>query len=142
MKRVLSIALLLSAAELSAMTHEEAEQKLTAAHARVAEVQKRLEECRASVDNGHELTKSIEGKHEYRKDMAARKAQVRQQIARHKKIMTTELNEANAHLQKAIEEVGRHHQIISDGETYKVVRTETAALEPIRSAKPLRARSN
>lgn len=141
MKRVLTIALLLSAAELSAMTFEEAEQRLATAHAKVAAVQKRIDESRSSADSSHNLTKSIEGKHEYRKDMAARKGQVRQAIARHNKIIETELKEANAHLQEAIKEVGRFHQIVSDGDVYKVVRSETKALEPIRSAKPSRASS-
>lgn len=141
MKRVLTIALLLSAAELSAMPYEEAEQRLATAHAKVAAVQKRIEESRSSADSSHNLTKSIDGKHEYRKDMAARKAQVRQAIVRHNKLIETELKEANAHLQEAIKEVGRFHQIVSDGDVYKVVRSETKALEPIRSAKPSRASS-
>ncbi len=139
MKRILAVALLLSAAELSAMSYEEAQGKIATAQSRVEAMKKRIEEHRASIDNGHGMTKSIDGKHEYRNDMNRRKSQVRQAIAEHNKTVKNELMQAEAHLQAAISEVGRHHQIVSDGERYSVVRAERRNLQPIRSAMPARA---
>lgn len=138
MKRVLSVALLLSVAQLSAMPFEEAQQKLAHAQDRLAAVQAKIEAESAAASKEHQLTTSIEGKHEYRNDMTSRKAGVRQRIKAHNALVKRELVEANKHLQAALSEVGRFHTIISDGDKYTVVRAENKPLAPIRSAMPVR----
>ncbi len=138
MKHVLAITLLLSVAQASAMSYEEAQQRLGDAQAKVAAVHAKMEAARSDAETAQATAQSASG-YEYRRDMVKHREKGRQALVRHNKIIETELKEANAHLQKALDEVGRFHEIISDGKVYKVVKREQKKLEPIRSARPVRS---
>jgi hypothetical protein len=139
MKRVLAIALLFSVAKISAVGFQEASSMLSSAQARVADVQKRIEATKASIDQSHSMAKSVEGKHEYGADMKRKTSECRALIERHNKMVEQDLKEAEAALQAALNKIGRHHEVTHDGTRYSIVQRARKKLEPIRSAMPASA---
>lgn len=138
MKRVLAIVLLFSGAKISALGFQEASSMLSSAQARVADVQNRIESTKASIDQGHAMAKSAEGKHEYAADMKRKTSECRAMIERHNNLIEKDLKEAEAALQAALKKIGRHHEISHDGTKYSVVQKARKKLAPIRSAMPAR----